>query len=67
MERKPSELKGWEVDKKEMEALLNQQVLAFGDFVNGYKACAKFVLEAFDKKASDGNGTKANEGNSEGA
>lgn len=53
------------MEKAEMEAILNQQVVGLADFTNGYKACAKTVLESFDKKKeNNGTGTEANTGNS---
>lgn len=52
------------MDKAEMEALLNQQMVGLADYSNGFRACAKAVLEAFEKKEKDATGIEANAGNS---
>lgn len=52
--------------KEEMAAMLEKQVGGLTDFVNGYKACAKFIMDNWDKK-EDGTGIKTNPGNTEGA
>jgi hypothetical protein len=52
------------MEKPEMEALLKQQVQGLTDFTQGYKQCAEFVLNNWDKKKEDATGIQDNAGNS---
>lgn len=36
--------------KEEIEALLNKNLTALGSFSDGYKACAKDILNSFKEK-----------------
>jgi hypothetical protein len=53
------------MNKDEMAGLLDKQVGGLADYVNGFKACAKFVLDNW--KEGNGTGPETNPGNPEGA
>lgn len=56
------------MNRQEIQDILDKQIAGLVDFVSGYKACAKVVLDSFDKKEINGSsGIQANAGNTEGA
>lgn len=44
--------------KEKMKAMLDQQVDGLTNFANGYRACAKFVLDEFEKEEQENDGTR---------
>jgi hypothetical protein len=55
------------MEKEDMQEMLDRQVASLADFVNGYKACAKFMMDNWGKKGTDGTGIQTNQGTAESA
>lgn len=54
------------MDKVKLKELLDRQIFGLADYMNGYKACAKYILDSYEeKKETHGTPALLDAGNTE--